>query len=106
MFDDILEFLKVLFIGILIIIIIMFAIFVSCVLIWVACNGIDYRLDKSVCNAYVENQQVYSGRCHFIDISSIGENGNTKKMTIFKDIYGLKPDRVYVNNDIRIENDK
>lgn len=66
-------------------------------------NGCNYLLDQSMCTAYVENQQVYQGRCHFLSISSIGENGNSKRLTIYKDKFGLKPVLKYVNENIKIQ---
>lgn len=67
-------------------------------------NAIDYFLDKSECNVFANNSQVYSGACHFVDISSIGENGNLKKITIYKDIYGMQPSKVYVSEKVEVRN--
>ena len=66
----------------------------------VGVNGFGYLNDKSICNVYVDNQRVYNDRCHFITIRSIGENGNTKKLTIYEDIFGFKPIKQYVSEDI------
>lgn len=68
-----------------------------------AINGGNYLLDQSMCTAYVEDQQVYQGRCHFLSLSSIGENGNSKKLIIYKDKLGLKPLKKYVNENIKIQ---
>lgn len=65
-------------------------------------NGCNYFLDKSMCNAYVADDLVYQGRCHFLSINSIGENGTTKKLIIYKDKVGLKPAKVFINDDIKI----
>lgn len=64
---------------------------------------LDYVLNKAECNLYVEKKLIWSGRCHFINISSVGENGNTKITTVYKDIIKLKPLKVYVNNDIEVK---
>lgn len=68
-----------------------------------ALNYAEYKLDKSECNVYVDNNLVYSGRSHFVSISSIGENGNTKSLTIHKDVLCLKPDAHYVSENIKVE---
>lgn len=68
-----------------------------------AINYAEYKLDKSECNVYVDNNLVYSGRSHFISIDSIGENGNTKSLTIHKDVLCLKPDAHYVSENIKVE---
>ena len=68
-----------------------------------AINGGSYLFDKSICTAYVEDQQVYQGRCHFLSISSVGENGNTKRLIIYKDKYGLQPLKKYVNENIKVQ---
>lgn len=65
-------------------------------------NGLDFIFDKSNCTIYVNQEQVYAGRSHYINISSIGENGNTKHLTIYKDIFNLKPLKHYINNDIEV----
>lgn len=66
-------------------------------------NGGGYLLDQSMCTAYVEDKQVYQGRCHFLSISSVGENGNSKKLIIYKDKLGLKPFKKYVSENIKVQ---
>lgn len=68
--------------------------------IMVGVNGFGYLNDKSICDVYVDNKQVYNDRCHFISIHSIGENGFTKQLTIYKDIFGFKPLKKYVSENI------
>lgn len=67
-------------------------------------NLVDFYLDKSMCKAYVNNQLVYDGRCHFINVDSIGENGNTKSLTIYKDKMCFKPKAKYIHENIKIKN--
>ena len=95
-FKDILDFIGFLFSM-------LFGLFLFVVLITVIVAFADYKLDKTECAVYIENQFVHQGRCHFINISSIGENGNTKHLTIYKDILCLKPLKHYINNDIQIK---
>lgn len=66
-------------------------------------NGFGYIFDKSICDVYVDEKQVYNDRCHFINMSSIGENGNTKRLTIYSDIFGFKPIKTYVSDNIIIK---
>lgn len=84
--------------GFLIIVLIIIAI-LSCG-IMIGVNGFGYLNDKSICDVYVDNQRVYNDRCHFISIHSIGENGFTKQLTIYKDIFGFKPLKKYVSENI------
>ena len=53
----------------------------GCAIIFVTA---DYYLSESYCTAYVDNKEVYTGRCHFLEIDSIGENGNTLSQTCEK----------------------
>lgn len=103
MLNDFLKLIKV-FIGFLLVFIFLFITIIALIgLICVSVDYANYKLDESECRAYVENKIVYEGRCHFITIKSIGENGNTKHLTIYKDVLGLKPLKHYVNNDIKIK---
>ena len=72
---------------------------------YVTINGISYLLDKSECVVTVAGKVVYNGRCHFISVHSIGENGNSKVLTIYNDIFGFKPKARYINQDIEVTND-
>jgi hypothetical protein len=63
-------------------------------------NGFGYLNDKSICDVYVDNQRVYNDRCHFISIHSIGENGFTKQLTIYKDIFCFRPLKKYISENI------
>lgn len=64
---------------------------------------ICYQLDKSLCSLYIDDKNIYSDRCHFLDISSIGENGNTKEVIIYKDILKLQPVKKYVSNNVVVK---
>ncbi len=67
-------------------------------------GAVDYFLDKSECNVFVNNSQVYSGACHFVSVSSVGENGNSKKVTIYKDICNLRPLKFYISENVEVRN--
>lgn len=72
-------------------------------------NYINYCLDNSYCSLYVENKKVYEGRCHYLQIDSIGENGNSKKVIIYKDAVKLQPKKKFISENVLlrgIENDK
>lgn len=62
----------------------------------------DYRLDQSYCTAKVNNQVVYNGRCYYLDIESIGENGNTKHLTVYGNKWKSRPVKQFVNNNITV----
>lgn len=81
-------------------IIVLIVITILCCGIKIGINGFGYLNDKSICNVYVDNQRVYNDRCHFINIHSIGQNGFTKQLTIYKDIFGFKPIKQYVSENI------
>jgi hypothetical protein len=93
--DDIFDFVKVFFT-------IMLGLVLFIVLVYLTITGFGYVFDKSNCTVYVNQKQVYAGRTHYLNIHSIGENGNTKHLTIYKDIFCLKPLKHYVSNDIEV----
>ena len=71
--------------------------------LYAGANSIFYLFDKSICLVTVDNKQVYNDRCHFIDISSVGANGNTKHLIIYKDIFCLKPKAHYITENIVVK---
>lgn len=100
------DFLEFIFNGLVTIIVVMLVFIVVIGLgfgLYSVANYADYKLDTSECNVYVDNNLVYSGRSHFVDIGSIGENGNTKNLTIHKDVLCLKPVAHYVSENIKVE---
>lgn len=99
-FDDVKEFFKIAFfvLSIGIFILFIFAAFLAFGAPWA-----KYRLDQSYCTAKVNNEVVYNGRCFYLDLKSIGENGNTKELTIYKDRWLTQPSKHFVNNDITIQ---
>ena len=60
----------------------------------------NYFLDESYCTLFIDNKQVYEGRCHYVDINSIGENGNTKQVVIYKDAFLFKPIKKFVSENV------
>lgn len=82
------------------------SLFVLCVILilGVMCtfNYLHYKLDDSNCIVWVNKQIVYTGRTTFVHIESIGENGNTKHVTIYKDKFHLKPSAHYVSNNVEV----
>lgn len=63
---------------------------------------VDDRSDQSYCTAKVNNQVVYNGRCHYLDIESIGKNGNTKHLTTYGDKWKSRPVKQFINNNITV----
>lgn len=64
---------------------------------------IAYHFNKSTCSVYVNSAKVYSGYCHFVTVGSLGENGNTKRVIIYKDSRRWRPKQVYVSDDVEIK---
>lgn len=61
---------------------------------------IEYHFNKSTCSVFVDQEEVYSGYCHFVTVDSIGENGNTKRVVIYKDSRRWRPEQIYVSDDV------
>lgn len=101
--DDLKDFLKTVFCVIIGGTLILFGMMVFLTFIVLAGTWADYRLDQSYCTAKVNNQAVYNGRCHYLDIESIGENGNTKHLTIYGNKWKTRPVKQFVNNNITVE---
>lgn len=101
--DDIKFFFKTLFAVTAIGILAIFGLMVFFALIMLGGNWADYRLDQSYCTAKVNNEVVYNGRCHYLDIESIGENGNTKHLTVYSNKWKSRPVKQFVNNNITVE---
>jgi len=64
---------------------------------------LNYKFDKSICKVEVSNKTVYEGRCHFVSVNSVGENGNTKHVTIFSDVLKLKPTAHYLSEKVTVK---
>ena len=60
------------------------------------------KIDHSTCVATVDNNEVYRGKCHFLSVQSVGENGNTKKLEIYDGVLLIIPYKVYVSDNIII----
>ena len=102
MIDDIISFIKVFLAAFGVLLALVFGIF----LLYCGAELTDSYLDKTTCKLYVENKLVHTGYCHYITVHSIGENGNTKHVSIYKDKLLLKPIKNFINNDIRIEGEE
>lgn len=58
------------------------------------------KIDHSTCVATVDNNEVYRGKCHFLSVEPIGENGNTKKLEIYDGVLLIIPYKIYVSDNI------
>lgn len=65
-------------------------------------NYINYCFNKTNCVVKVHRNIVYKGNCHFVDLDSVGENGNTKILKIYKDKTGLVLLKQYIDDNITI----
>lgn len=65
---------------------------------------IRYNCDETNISLLVDGKEVYTGKGHFIRIDSIGENGNTKKVKIYKDIIKIHISNLYVSDNVKVIN--
>ena len=100
--DDLKDFLKTVFFVIITCVLVVLSTIIFLVLMRLGGNWADYRLDQSYCTAKVNNQVVYNGRCYYLDIESIGENGNTKHLTIYSNKWKSRPVKQFINNNITV----
>lgn len=63
---------------------------------------VAYHFNKSTCSVSIDYREVYNGRCHFVTVESIGENGNTKRVIIYKDSRRWRPQQVYVTDNVMV----
>lgn len=101
--DDLKDLFKIGFYAIIICILVLLSIIIFLVLIILGGNWADYRLDQSYCTAKVNNEVIYNGRCHYLDIESIGENGDTKHLTVYSNKWKTRSVKQFVNNNITVE---
>ena len=66
-------------------------------------NVIAYHFNKSTCDVLVNQQEVYSGFCHFVEVEPVGEYGNSKRVIIYRDSRRWRPKQVYVSDDVEIK---
>ena len=64
-----------------------------------------YTLNTAKCVVWVGTERVYTGRCYFVDVDSVGANGNSKKVSIYSDIWKLHKTKFYVAEDVEIFED-
>ena len=101
--DDIKDIFKIVFCVVIGSILILLGVMVFLTLIMLGANWADYKLDQSYCTAKVNNQIVYNGICHYLDLESIGENGNTKHLTVYDNKWKARPVKQFVSNNITVE---
>lgn len=70
--------------------------------VWGIYNYFTYILDKSECIVKVDKQIIHTGGSALMFIDSIGVNGNTKHVIIYKDKFHLRPSAHYVSNDVEV----
>lgn len=63
-------------------------------------NFANYFLDKSHCTLFIDGEQIYEDRCHYVDIDSIGQNGNSKRVVIYKDAIHVVPVKKFVSDNV------
>lgn len=73
------------------------------VLIIVSIVGLGFALNKSNCEVFVNNKTVYEGPAKYVEVSSIGENGNTKVVSLHKGFLGFITYKQYVSNSVEVK---
>ena len=104
--QEIIEFIGKLVIAVLAVLAFPIAIFIILsmfFLVLLGFNAVEYYFDKSECNIFVDNEVVYSGKCHFADVVSVGENGNSKHVVIYKDIFKTQPIKHYISEKVEVK---
>ena len=64
--------------------------------------GLIFFTNTGDCTVYVDNQQVYSGACKYVGVSSIGENGNTKIVSLNNGFLALFTYKRYISNNVKV----
>lgn len=63
---------------------------------------LGYTLNKAKCSVQVNKEVVYEGRCHFVSVNSVGQNGNSKEVHIYSGILRLVQVKEYMSQDVEI----
>lgn len=64
---------------------------------------IGYHFNKSDCSVWVDNNMVYNGKCHFVDVEPVGEYGNSKRVAIYYDVRKWHQVQKYISEDVQIK---
>lgn len=64
---------------------------------------IEWNFNKSTCAVYVNKEPVYSGYCHFVEVSPVGEYGNSKRVSIYSDVAKFRQVQKYIAEDVEIK---
>lgn len=62
-----------------------------------------YHFNKSDCSVWVDNSMVYNGKCHFVDVSPVGEYGNSKRVSIYYDVRKWHQKQKYISENVEIK---
>lgn len=62
----------------------------------------QYHFNKSDCSVWVNGEMVYNGKCHFVEVSPVGEYGNSKRVSIYKDVRCWHQIQKYISEDVEI----
>lgn len=64
---------------------------------------IAFHFNKSECSVWVNYNMVYNGYCHFVDVTPVGEYGNSKRVSIYNDVRKWHQVKKYISEDVEIK---
>lgn len=71
--------------------------------IWIWVEPLNYYFNQSDCSVWVDNNMVYNGKCHFVDVEPVGEYGNSKRVAIYKDVRKWYQKQKYISENVEIK---
>lgn len=66
-------------------------------------GGLIFFTNVGDCNVFVDNQNVYNGPCRYVYVDSVGENGNTKEVSLSKGFLGWFTYKKYISNNVKVD---
>ena len=64
---------------------------------------VEYHFNQSDCSVWVDSKMVYNGKCHFVDVSPVGEYGNSKRVAIYSDVRKWHQSQKYISENVEIK---
>lgn len=71
--------------------------------LWIWIEPLNYHFNKSDCSVWVNQEMVYNGKCHFVDVEPVGEYGNSKRVAIYYDVRKWHQKQKYISEDVEIK---
>ena len=64
---------------------------------------VRFHFNHSTCSVIIDNKNVYSGYCHFVNVDPVGEYGQSKKVTIYKDVIKWHVQQIYISDKVELK---